>query len=350
MPKIAAGIRTERYRLRIGYSPSIMTSADNSTLAGALQSSSLIQIGLPVSLFILMVGVGLTLRLGDFHNVVHYPRALILGTLTQIVLMPAIAFLLALALRLPPAIAVGLVIVAACPGGTTSNVFAFLGRGNLALSILMTAGASLITVLTLPLFANWAIEAFTDTSLEQSLELPVMDTMLMLMVIIFVPVMLGMTLRAWKTRLAGKLEGLVSAFGMLVLLGLVLLIAYQTRDYLVELLIQAGPSVIALNLLGIAVGFGIARLAGHDFADGLTLAMELGIKNSTIGLTVTLTLLGSADMAMPAALYGLLMFISAGVLVAVGRRRAQVRLRPHFGEVPPHIPDDVGFPDDRGER
>ena len=310
----------------------------------------MIQIGLPVSLFIIMVGVGLTLRVRDFHNVVYYPRALVFGTIAQIVLMPAIGFALAWALQLPPAIAIGLVIIAACPGGTTSNVFAFLARGNLALSILMTAAASLVTVVTLPLFANWAIGLFSDRGLDSPLQLPVLQTIAMLLALVFVPVMLGMTLRAWKAGLAGRLEGAVSAFGMLVLCALVVLIVIQTRDHLGELLVQAGPSVIALNLLGMAAGLLIAKSAGHDFVDGLTLAMELGIKNSTIGLTVTLTLLGSADIAMPSALYGLLMFVSAGALVIVGRRHAHVRLRPARGEVPPHVPDDVGFPDDHGGR
>jgi BASS family bile acid:Na+ symporter len=327
-----------------------LNSETETSLANALQGSTLIQLGLPISLFIIMVGVGLTLRPRDFHNVVYYPRALVLGTLAQIVLMPAVGFALAWVLRLPPAIAVGLVIIAACPGGTTSNVFAFLAKGNLALSILMTAGASLITVVTLPLFANWAISLFTDRTLEAPLQLPVTQTVVMLLAIVFLPVVLGMGLRAWKTQLAGRLEGVVGAFGMLVLLALVVLIVWQTRDHLGTLLIQAGPSVIALNLLGIAVGFGVARVAGHGFVDGLTLALELGIKNSTIGLTVTLTLLASADIAMPAALYGLLMFVSAGLLVVIGRRHAHVSLRPGRGEVPMHVPDDVGFPDDHGGR
>lgn len=328
-----------------------MLSENQSTLASALQGSTLIQIGLPIALFIIMVGVGLTLRLRDFHNVVYYPKPLILGTIAQILLLPALGFGLAFALNLPPAIAVGLVIIAACPGGTTSNVFAFLAKGNLALSILMTASASLITVLTLPLFAGWAIDLFSndliDNGLAEPLQLPVLQTVIMLLAVVFVPVMLGMTLRAWKASLAGKLEGAVGAFGMLVLFALVVMIVVQTRDHLGELLVQAGPSVLALNLAGIAIGFAVARWAGSGFVDGLTLAMELGIKNSTIGLTVALTLLGSADIAMPAALYGLLMFVSAGVLVMIGRRHAHVRLRPQRGEVPLHVPDDVGFPDDQ---
>jgi len=327
-----------------------MNAEMESSLAGVLEGNALIQIGLPISLFIIMMGVGLTLRLRDFHNVVYYPFALIIGTFAQILLMPALGFGLAYALQLPPAIAVGLVIIAACPGGTTSNVFAFLAKGNLALSILMTALASLITVLTLPFFANFAIRLFTDQTLEQPLQLPILRTIVMLLAIVFVPVMLGMSLRAGKAELAGRLEGAVGAFGMIVMFSLVALIVFQTRDHLLELLLQAGPSVIALNLLGIAVGFALARTVGHGFVDGLTLALELGIKNSTIGLTVTLTLLGSADIAMPSALYGLLMFVSAGALVVMGRRHAQVALRPRRDELPLHVPDDVGFPDDHRDR
>lgn len=327
-----------------------MGPESESTMASAMEGNALIQIGLPISLFIIMVGVGLTLRVRDFHNVVYYPKALIFGTLAQIMLLPAVGFGLAYALQLPPAIAVGLVIIAACPGGTTSNVFAFLARGNLALSILMTASASLITVLTLPLFATLAIDLFKDQALTEPLKMPVLQTVIMLLAVVFVPVMVGMGLRAWKAQLAGRLEGAVGAFGMIVLFALVVLIVFQTRDHLWELLVQAGPSVIALNLLGIGIGFGIARLARAGFVDGLTLAMEMGIKNSTIGLTVALTLLGSADIAMPAALYGLLMFASAGVLVLIGRRHARVNLRPGPGEVPMHVPDDVGFPDDHEGR
>lgn len=315
-----------------------------------MQGNALIQIGLPISLFIIMVGVGLTLRVRDFYNVVYYPSALIFGTMAQILLLPAIGFGLGYVLQLPPAIAVGLVIIAACPGGTTSNVFAFLAKGNLALSILMTAAASLIAVLTLPLFATLAIDLFKDQALAEPLQMPVLQTIIMLLAVVFVPVMLGMGLRAWKRQLAGKLEGVVGAFGMLVLFALVVVIVYQTRDHLWELLLQAGPAVIALNLVGIGIGFAVAKMARANFIDGLTLAMELGIKNSTIGLTVALTLLGSADVAMPAALYGLLMFASAGVLVVIGRRHDHVRLRPEPGELPMHVPDDVGFPDDHGGR
>jgi len=322
---------------------------DEGSLQDVLGGNPLVQIGLPIALAIIMAGVGLTLRPRDFHNVVYYPKALVLGSIGQIVLLPAFAFALAYLLRLPPLIAVGLVVIAACPGGTTSNVFAFLAKCNLALSILMTAVASMVTVFTIPLFTNLALRLFTEQAIDAPLRLPVVQTVLMLVMIIFVPVLLGMALRARNVHLAGQLEGVVGAFGMFVLVSLVVMIVYQTRNHLGALLGQAGPAVILLNLAGIGIGFLAARLAGKDKVEGLTLAIELGIKNSTIGLMVTLTLLGSAEIAMPAAIYGLLMYFSAAVMVFYGRKMAGARLTPERGEVPLHVPDDPGFPDDHPE-
>jgi len=328
---------------------SVETIIDDDSLEDVLGGNPLVQIGLPIALAIIMAGVGLTLRPRDFHNVVYYPKALVFGSIGQILVLPAAAFALAYLLRLPPMIAVGLVVIAACPGGTTSNVFAFLAKCNLALSILMTAVASMVTVFSIPLFTNLALRLFTDQAIEAPLRLPVIPTVLMLLMIIFVPVMLGMTIRARNVHLAGQLEGIVGAFGMLVLVSLVAMIVYQTRNHLGELLVQAGPAVIALNLAGIALGLLAAKIAGRDRVIGLTLAIELGIKNSTIGLMVTLTLLESAEIAMPAAIYGLLMYFSAAAMVFYGRKMAGARLTPEVGEVPLHVPDDVGFPDDHPE-
>lgn len=327
-----------------------METAEETSLAGVLEQNALIQVGLPISLAIIMVGVGLTLRAKDFHNVVYYPKTLILGGIAQVLLMPALAFGLAYALQLPSAIAVGLVVIASCPGGTTSNVFAFLAKGNLALSILLTAGASLITVMTIPLFTNMALQLFMEQSMDAPLRLPVTQTVVMLIAIIFVPVMLGMAVRTKAPHFATRMEGIVSAFGLLVLIALVVLIVYQTRNHLGELLMNAGPSVIALNLAGIVLGFAVVWIAGGDHRDGLTVAIELGIKNSTIGMMVTLTLLKSAEIAMPATMYGLLMYASAAFLVMHGRRYAGARPVTAEGEIPLHVPEDVGFPDEHPEN
>nr|WP_010131751.1 bile acid:sodium symporter family protein [Microbulbifer agarilyticus] len=283
-----------------------------------MESSPLISIGLPISLFIIMIGIGMTLTARDFHQVTVKPGGLILGSITQILLMPAIAFALAWALTLPPAMAVGLVIIAACPGGTTSNLFTMLARGNVALSIVLTISASLITIMTIPVFANYALQLYYGA--QQEIALPFARTVLMLSAIVLLPVAIGMTVKALRPAFAERAEGFVSIFGGLVLVLLVVGIVYGVRDRFFDLMAQAGPATIALNLLGIALGFLSAKLVGLGKREGLAIATELGIKNGTLGLMVTLTLMHSDEMSVPSAIYGVIMFPIGFMLVAYGRR------------------------------
>lgn len=283
-----------------------------------MESGPLISIGLPISLFIIMIGIGITLAARDFHQVTVKPAGLIVGTVTQILVMPLIAFALCWALGLPPAIAVGLVVIAACPGGTTSNLFTLLARGNVALSIVLTVSASLITIMSLPLFTNYALQTYFGT--QQEIVLPFGRTVAMLSAIVLLPVTLGMLVRAFLPRLASRAEGLVSIFGGLVLAVLVVAVVYGIRDRFVDLLVQAGPSAILLNLLGIALGLLSSRAAGLPRREALAVATELGVKNGTLGLMVTLTLLNSSEMSVPSAVYGVLMFPIGFALAAYGRR------------------------------
>ena len=283
-----------------------------------MESGPLISIGLPIALFIIMIGIGLTLTGRDFHQVTVKPTGLIFGTLAQIILMPAAAFALAWLLELPPAMAVGLVIIAACPGGTTSNLFTLLAKGNVALSIVLTVSASLITIMTLPLITNFALKLYFGT--QEEISLPLGKTVVMLSVIVLLPVAIGMTIKAFQPNLAARAEGIVSIFGGLVLAALVAGIVYGIRDRFVDLLIQAGPATIALNILGIGIGLLCMRAVGLGTRERLAVATELGIKNGTLGLMVTLTLLHSSDMSVPSAIYGVIMFPLGFLLVAYGRR------------------------------
>ncbi len=285
----------------------------------------LIEIGLPVALFIIMVGMGLTLTAADFKKLVGYPRGMLLGTIAQTLLLPLIAFGLIWLLELPAGIAVGLVVIAACPGGTTSNVFAFLARGNVALSIVLTVAASLVTIITLPLFVNLALDLYMGEGQEVSL--PVLRTIATLVVIILIPVSLGMLIRAKAPALVARAESAVSVFGMLVLAAVIAALIVQTRDQIGTLLQEAGPAAIALNIAGIALGLLGGHLAGLSRNEALTVAVELGIKNSTLGLLITLTILDSAVMAMPSTVYSLFMFAFGLLLVAYGRKLSS-RLRP----------------------
>lgn len=282
-----------------------------------MESSPLISAGLPIALFIIMIGIGMTLTIRDFRQVAVYPKGMIVGTVAQILVMPLIAFLLATLLAVPPAIAVGLVIIAACPGGTTSNLFVLLSRGNIALSIVLTVSASLITILTLPLFTNIALQHYMGT--EEDIVLPVWKTIGMLVGIVLFPVAIGMVVRTRNPAVARKAESIVSIFGGIVLAVLIVALVYGVRDQIWELLKQAGPATILLNVAGIGLGLAAGRMTGLTQRESLAVAVELGVKNGTIALMVTLTLLESSAMSIPAAVYGVLMFPIGFVLAMYGR-------------------------------
>jgi len=294
-----------------------------------VESSPLISAGLPIALFIIMIGIGMTLTIRDFRQVAVYPKGMIVGTVAQILLMPLVAFAIASLLAVPPAIAVGLVIIAACPGGTTSNLFVLLARGNIALSIVLTVSASLITILTLPLFANAALQYYMGT--EENIVLPVWKTIGVLAGIVLLPVAIGMLVRSRKPDLARKAESIVSVFGGVVLALLIVALVYGVRDQIWELLKQAGPATILLNAAGIFIGLLAGRAAGLTQRESLAVAVELGVKNGTIALMVTLTLLESSSMSIPAAVYGVLMFPIGFILAMYGRRMIP-KVSPGTGE------------------
>ncbi len=225
-----------------------------------MDQAALVSVGLPAALFLIMVGMGLTLTPKDFREVLVAPRATVYGLVAQIILLPLVGVGLAMSLDLSPALAVGLVIIAACPGGTTSNLFAFLGRGDVALSIVLTVAASLITIVTLPMFTSWALGHFQDS--ERVLELPVLRTILTLVVIILIPVGIGMTIRHFRQSWAEKGEKLVSIFGLLVLVAVIALLLIDLGEEALVLLRQGGMAVVLLNIIGLVLGMAGGRLMG----------------------------------------------------------------------------------------
>jgi bile acid:Na+ symporter, BASS family len=288
-----------------------------------VEQSPLVEIGLPIALFIIMVGIGLTLTTADFRREARHPRAMIVGSVIQIIGMPLLAFGIALLLNLDPLVALGLVILAACPGGTTSNLVTLLARANVALSIVMTVVASIITIVTLPLAANLML-ALQPIDVDEAIRVPLDRSIGLLVVIILVPIGIGMLLRARRPEVAARAERGVSAFGAVVLVLLIVAIAYDLREDLVDFLIQAGPATLLLNLAGMAVGLtlGAGVLSARD---ARTCAVELGIKNGTLGILIGVTVIGGTvgfEVAVPAAVYSLVMYVTAPALIIFGRNRA----------------------------
>ncbi|MCR6498159.1 bile acid:sodium symporter family protein [Shinella sp. CPCC 101442] len=284
-----------------------------------MEQSALIDIGLPAVVFIIMAGIGMTLSPRDFERVATRPKALIWGITAALIILPVLGLALAVILDLPRDIAIGLVITAACPIGTTTSLFSYLARGDVALSIALSAIGCLVAIATLPLFANFAIDYFGDGDMQ--VHLPILRTIGMMLLIILFPVMLGMGIRRKAPGFAARAEKLVAVFGVLVLVALIIGIGASVKDRWVAILVTAGPAVIGLTASGIAVGLIGSRLLGLSSAEAITVALSISIRNAAIGMVLAITMMRSPEVAVPPALFGLLMYASGFVLLAYGRRK-----------------------------
>lgn len=284
-----------------------------------MQDNPVIAIGLPVALAVIMVGIGLSLTLADFRAQARTPRATIIGTLGQVLVVPAIGIAVALLMDLPPIMAMGLVLVAACPGGSTSNLVTYLARGNVALSIILTVVASLVVIVTLPGWMDVAGRLLPDAA-GLEVTVPLGQTFGLLVGVILVPVAIGMVIRAKAPALAATLERGMSALGALVLILAIAAVAVDVGGEIVDMVVATGPAVLVFNLAVILVGGALAWIARIDRASQLALAVEYGIKNSTLGLVIALTVVGDEEFAVPAAVYSIVMYLTAVIVIAIGRR------------------------------
>ncbi len=276
------------------------------------------QVALPLALFAVLFGMGLSLVPADFRRVVLRPKAKITGLLCQLALLPAVAFALALAFRLPGELAVGLMVLAACPGGATSNVITHLARGDTALSVTLTAVSSVVCVFTIPWIVGWSMDWFLGTGADVAL--PFWKTLAQLAMVTILPILCGMTLRHLRPALARSLERPANILALVFLAAIIAAAVAREKD-LAHQFATAGPAAISLNLLMMIAGYGIARLAGLPRAQRVTLSIETGIQNGTLALGITLGLLESARIAMPSVVYSLFMFASGALAIAWFRRR-----------------------------
>ena len=285
-----------------------------------MQSSVLTELFLPFSLAVIMFGMGLSLRVEDFKRILIYPKAVGIGLLNQLILLPVLAFGIAKAFQLPPELAVGLMILAVCPGGATSNLITHLAKGDAALSITLTACSSVITVFTIPFLVNYSIGYFIPGGEAQQLE--VVGTVVSVLFITLIPVTLGMITLAKAPALAQKWDQPFRKISTVFFVIIVIAAILKERENLVQYFIEAGPAALALNLSTLAVSFAMAKWTGLPFRQGLTIAIESGIQNGTLGITIAATLLVNSVMSIPSAIYSLLMFGTAALVILWGNKVA----------------------------
>ena len=273
---------------------------------------------LPLALAFIMLALGLGLTFDDFVRVARRPRDFAVGALSQIIVLPGVAFLLASVWPMAPELALGLMIIAAAPGGVTSNLLTSFARGDVALSISLTAVISLLSVITVPLVVVFAYGHFIGEQAMQ--DVTVADTAISVFLIVTVPVAVGLLIRRYAERIALRIEPTARTVSavlfVLVLAGAI----YQELDNLATYYAQAGLATLALNLLMMVIAYTLARWLATGAKQRTAIAIECGLQNGTLAIAIAVLLFGGGLATVPAATYSLTMFATALIYVAILRR------------------------------
>ncbi|ANB17786.1 bile acid:sodium symporter family protein [Dokdonella koreensis] len=284
-----------------------------------MNASLLTNLLLPLALGVIMLGLGLGLTIDDFKRVARYPRAVLIGLVLQIGVLPWAAFALALLFKLPPELAVGLMLLAASPGGATANIYSHLARGDVALNITLTAVNSVLCLLTLPIILNLALEYFLGAG--QYVPPPV-QKIVEVAVIILLPVAIGMLVRSRAPAFAERMEKPIRLLSVLVLALLIVAAVAGEWQTLLSFFAAVGVACLLFNLVSMGSGYLAPLALKLPRRQATAIAMEIGIHNGTLAIYIALNVLGNATMSIPAALYSLMMFLTAGVFAFwLNRRR-----------------------------
>jgi len=280
-----------------------------------METNFITELLLPISLAIIMLGMGLSLAPNDFKRVAIYPKAAAIGIINQIIILPLVGFLLLMIIPMRNAeLAVGIMILAACPGGPTSNLISHISRGDTALSITLTAISSMIVVITIPLIVNFAMSHFLQHG--EYIPLPIFDTMIKVVIITMVPVAIGMLIKAKAPKFSEKMNKPVKLMSGVLLFLIIMAAILNDKENFFNFFAQAGPVALALNIAMLLIGYISARLLSLKISQSITISIESGIQNGTLGIAIAATLLNNPTMTISPAIYSLIMFGTAGFIIA----------------------------------
>ena len=277
---------------------------------------------LPTLLFIalglVMFGLGLSLTVGDFTRLLQHPRAVVLALVLQVLVLPAACYALIVLLGVAPIYAVGLMLLAASPGGVSANLFSHLFGGNVAMNISLTAINTVLSIISLPLITNWAINTFAHTGQVVPLQF---GKVVEVIVIVLVPVVLGMAVHRRVPSFSARMEKPMKIFSAVVLAAFALIAIAKEWSALVESFAGIGPAVLLFNAISLASGYYLARAAGLDKSMATAISFEIGIHNSTLAIFIALSVLDNFQLALPAAIYSVSMYLMATLFGTLVLRR-----------------------------
>lgn len=277
---------------------------------------------LPTLLFIalglVMFGLGLSLTVGDFKRLLQHPRAVVLALVLQVLVLPSACYALIVLLGVAPLYAVGLMLLAASPGGVSANLFSHLFGGNVAMNISLTAINTVLSIVSLPLITNWAINTFAHTGQVVPLQF---GKVVEVIIIVLVPVVLGMAVHRRAPAFSARMETPMKIFSAVVLVAFALIAIAKEWTALVESFAGIGPAVLLFNAISLASGYYLSRAAGLDKSMATAISFEIGIHNSTLAIFIALSVLGNFQLALPAAIYSVSMYILATLFGGLVLRR-----------------------------
>lgn len=270
----------------------------------------LLSVFLPLSLAIIMFALGLGLTVADFKRVAVQPKAFTIGLIGQVMMLPAVAFALIMAFGLSGELAVGMFILALCPGGVTSNILSKLAHGDVALSVSLTGIISLLSIVTVPIMVAFAVGHFMGA---EAPEVDVTGLAFAMFLITAVPVLIGVAIRHLAANFAMKVEPVMSRVATVLFIIIVIGALAANWDTFIDNLPTLGPALIALNVALLILGGGFARMAGLDGMEVKTVAIETGIQNATLGITVGSLIAASSESlsaySLPSGVYGITMYL-----------------------------------------
>lgn len=281
-----------------------------------------VQTLLPLALAFIMFYLGLTLVVGDFRQVAQRPKALLVGLFAQVLLVPLAGFAVAHWSGLVPVLAVGLMVLAACPSGVSSGLLTHLARGDTALAISLTAVTSVAAVLTLPLVVGAAFQFFMASQL--AVQLPVVAMVKGIFILTTLPVLLGMALRWRFAQRVMRVEPIIGKITTTLFVLIVLNTFWDQRQVLLDNLPLLGPAVLVLNVLILAGAYVLSRVTGLNRRDRIAVITECGLKNSALGIVVCLQWLQQPAMSAPSVVYALSMNAFALTFVVLMRKTTKL--------------------------
>lgn len=270
--------------------------------------AGLITVVLPLALAIVMMGLGLELTPKDFARVTQQPKAVLISLFSQLFLLVGVAFLLCKLFALPPLLAVGLMLLAASPGGSTANLFSYLFKGDVALNITLTAINSVLAAVTLPLIVNFSINYFMNDGQQVSLQF---SKIIQVFGIIIVPVCIGMLIRHFAPNFTHKMNKPVRIFAVVFLILIIVAAFIKERAHIMEYFAQIGVATIVFCIISLSIGYFVPRVIGVHTTQARACAFEIGIHNGTLAMTIALTVLENTTISIPAAVYSIFMYIIA---------------------------------------